>query len=55
MTDATASSATDAFLRHHRWIGIGFWVVAVVISAIGNTIRLNLRCGSGAATWRCWP
>ena len=31
MTDAT--TAADRFLRHRRWFEVGFWVLAVALSA----------------------
>jgi hypothetical protein len=44
MTDAaSALRHTDAFLRHRRWFEIGFWVAAVVLSAIGNTITVGME------------
>lgn len=44
MTDAaSALRHTDAFLRHRRWLEIGFWVAAVVLSAIGNTITVGME------------
>lgn len=41
MTDAT--TAADRFLRHRRWFEVGFWVVAVALSAIGNTITTSME------------
>jgi hypothetical protein len=41
MTDVT--TAADRFLRHRRWFEVGFWVVAVALSAIGNTITTSME------------
>jgi DNA-binding LytR/AlgR family response regulator len=44
MTDAApAATAADRFLRHRRWFEVGFWVVAVALSAIGNTITVSME------------
>lgn len=44
MTDVTpAPNATDVFLRHRRWFEIGFWVFAVVLSAIGDTVTVGME------------
>ena len=44
MTDnATPPTAADRFLRHRRWFEVGFWVVAVSLSAIGNTITVSME------------
>jgi uncharacterized membrane protein len=44
MTDAApATTATDRFLRHRRWFEVGFWVVVVALSAVGNTITVGME------------
>jgi DNA-binding LytR/AlgR family response regulator len=44
MTDtAPGTTATDRFLRHRRWFEVGFWAVAVSLSAIGNTITVGME------------
>lgn len=44
MTEAApAATAADRFLRHRRWFEVGFWVLAVSLSAIGNTITVSME------------
>lgn len=40
---APGATATDRFLRHRRWFEVGFWAVAVSLSAIGNTLTVGME------------
>lgn len=36
-------TAYDRYLPYRRWVEVGYWVVAVVISAIGNTLTVTME------------
>ncbi|HEX5694530.1 MAG TPA: LytTR family transcriptional regulator, partial [Arenimonas sp.] len=33
----------ERYLPHRRWVEIGYWVIAVVVSAIGNTLTVTME------------